>query len=250
MEWNNQPADTYFHLNPLAPAPDTLPGSPLPGVPGFCQLDGPLPTALLANGAIYIQDPSTRHAVELLAPQPGERILDACAAPGGKALLIAAAQGGGANLTCTDSNPKRLPRLTDNLSRLHAGDATIATHDWTEPAPAAWHHAFDGILLDVPCSNTGVIRRRVDVRWRLQVPDITRLVHTQRQIIEHALPCVKPGGRLVYSTCSIEPEENQTQIESVLADHPGLRLAASRVVLPFTDHTDGAYAARLEWANG
>ncbi|MCU0781135.1 MAG: hypothetical protein MUF04_08555, partial [Akkermansiaceae bacterium] len=66
MEWNNQPAETYFHLNPLAPAPDSLPGSPLPGVPGFYQLDGPLPTALLAAGAIYIQDPSTRHAVELL----------------------------------------------------------------------------------------------------------------------------------------------------------------------------------------
>ena len=246
MEWNNQPAETFFHLNPLAPAPATLPGSALPGVPGFYQLDGPLPTALLASGAIYIQDPSTRHAVELLAPLPGERILDACAAPGGKALLIAAAHGGGAHLTCSDSNPKRLPRLTDNLNRLHAGDATVATHDWTQPAPAVWHRAFDAILLDVPCSNTGVIRRRVDVRWRLQAPDIARLVHTQRRIIENALPCLKPGGRLVYSTCSIEPEENHSQIDAVLADHSGLRLAASRVALPFADHTDGAYAARLD----
>lgn len=246
MEWNNQPAETFFHLNPLAPAPDHLPGSPVPDAPDFYQLDGPLPNVLLADGAIYIQDPSTRHAVDLLAPQPGERILDACAAPGGKALLIAGAQGGGSHLTCTDSNPKRLPRLQDNLNRLHAPGATVAVHDWTRPAPDRWRQAFDGILLDVPCSNTGVIRRRVDVRWRLQAPDITRLAQTQRLIITNAIPCLKPGGRLVYSTCSIEQAENQAVVEAVLAEHPALRLTASRAVVPITDPSDGAYAARLD----
>ncbi|KAB2643028.1 MAG: 16S rRNA (cytosine(967)-C(5))-methyltransferase RsmB [Verrucomicrobia bacterium] len=264
MEWNNQPAGTFFRLNPLVGAPLSgapaaagvsplssntpaapLPGTPVANAPNFFQLEGPLPTALLAAGAIYIQDPATRHAVELLDPQPGEHILDACAAPGGKAFLIAAALGSAANLVCTDSNEKRLPRLRDNLTRLHAADATIAVHDWTQPAPPAWHGAFDGILLDVPCSNTGVVRRRVDVRWRLQAPDIEALVRTQRLILENALPCLKPGGRLVYSTCSLEHAENLGQIAAFLAAHPSLTLHSTRDALPFRDHTDGAFAARI-----
>jgi 16S rRNA (cytosine967-C5)-methyltransferase len=91
-----------------------------------------------------------------------------------------------------------------------------------------------------------VIRRRVDVRWRLQTQHIDALLVTQRKILENALPCLKPGGRLVYSTCSIEAEENAGQIERFLADHPELKLTASRQILPFRDSTDGAYAARLE----
>lgn len=246
MEWNNQPAETFFRSNPLAQVPANLPGSPVENAPGFHRLDGPPPAALLAAGAIYIQDPATRHAVELLDPQPGERILDACAAPGGKAFLIAAALGGASTLTCTDSNEKRLPRLQENLARLHAGEAAVSCHDWTMPAPPEWHGKFDAILLDVPCSNTGVIRRRVDVRWRLQAPDITRITHTQRAILENALPCLKPGGRIVYSTCSIEAEENQTLVETFAADHPGVELAETRSIFPFADGTDGAFAALLK----
>jgi 16S rRNA (cytosine967-C5)-methyltransferase len=246
MEWDNQPAVTYFRLNPLADIPAELPGKPVAAAAGFYQLDGPIPVALLASGTIYIQDPATRHAVELLAPKVGEQILDTCAAPGGKAFLIAAAMGGGAGLTCTDSNEKRLPRLKENLDRLHAGDATIAVHDWTQAPPAAWHGKFDGILLDVPCSNSGVIRRRVDVRWRLQAPDIATIAVTQRKLLENALLCLKPGGRLVYSTCSIEHEENLGQIETFLADHPDLTLHSTREALPFRDQTDGAFAARIE----
>ena len=248
MAWNNQPAATYFRVNPLAPpiaAPD-LPGKPLAAAPGFYQLDGPLPTALLAAGSVYIQDPATRHAVELLDPRPGMRVLDACAAPGGKAFLIAAALGSAATLVCTDSNDKRLPRLRDNLERLHAGQAAISVHDWTQPAPPEWHESFDAILLDVPCSNTGVIRRRVDVRWRLQAPDIAKIALTQRKILDHALPCLKPGGRLVYSTCSLEPEENLGLVEAFLADHPQFQLHSTRQALPFRDHTDGAFAARID----
>jgi 16S rRNA (cytosine967-C5)-methyltransferase len=246
MEWNNQPAENFFRLNPLVPAAaSSLPGTPVTDTPGFFKLEGPLPTALLASGALYIQDPATRHCVDLLDPQPGERILDACAAPGGKAFLIAAALGSAETLVCTDSNEKRLPRLQQNLERLNAAEAAIAVHDWTQPAPAVWHGSFDGILLDVPCSNTGVLRRRVDVRWRLQAPDIANLVQTQRKILDHALPCLKPGGRLVYSTCSLEHAENLGQIEAFLAAHPDLTLHSTREALPFRDHTDGAFAARL-----
>lgn len=247
MEWDNLPAQTYFRTNPLVAPPESLPGSPVEGAPGFFKLEGSLPTSLLASGAIYIQDPATRHSVDLLAPQPGERILDACAAPGGKAFLIAAAMGSAEGLVCTDSNEKRLPRLEENLARLHAGKASIAVHDWSQPAPAEWHASFDGILLDVPCSNTGVIRRRVDVRWRLQAPDIDKIAITQRKILENALTCLKPGGRIVYSTCSIEHTENLGQVEAFLADHPELELRATRDALPFRDQTDGAFAARIEW---
>jgi 16S rRNA (cytosine967-C5)-methyltransferase len=247
MEWDNLPAVNYFRVNPLVPAPESLPGTPVENAPGFYQIEGSLPGALLASGAVYIQDPATRHSVELLDPQPGEHILDACAAPGGKAFLIAAALGSAEGLVCTDSNEKRLPRLEENLERLHAGKATIAVHDWTRPAPEKWHHRFDGILLDVPCSNTGVIRRRVDVRWRLQAPDIERIAITQRKILENALACLKPGGRIVYSTCSIERDENLGLVEAFLADHPELELRVTRDALPFRDHTDGAFAARIEW---
>ncbi|MEO5713241.1 MAG: transcription antitermination factor NusB [Luteolibacter sp.] len=247
MEWDNLPAVTFFRENPLAPEiPETLPGKPVEGAPGFYQLDGSLPTALLASGSVYIQDPATRHSVELLDPKPGERILDACAAPGGKAFLIAAALGSADGLVCTDSNEKRLPRLEENLERLHAGKAKISVHDWTQPAPAEWHGSFDGILLDVPCSNTGVIRRRVDVRWRLQAPDIEKIAITQRKILENALACLKPGGRIVYSTCSIEREENLGQVEAFLAGHPELSLQGTREALPFREKTDGAFAARIQ----
>lgn len=244
MEWDNQPSVTFLRVNPLAGAVD-FSGAPVDGAPGFYQIEGQPPAGLLASGAIYIQDPATRHAVELLAPWAGERILDACAAPGGKAFLIAAAMGAADGLVCTDSNEKRLPRLRENLQRLHAGQADVSVHDWTKPAPAAWHGAFDGILLDVPCSNTGVIRRRVDARWRLQAPDIAKITATQRGILENALPCLKPGGRLVYSTCSIDREENQGQVETFLTDHPECAADGTREALPFRDHTDGAYAARI-----
>ena len=246
LEWNNLPASTFFRLNPLAPAPEALPGNPVDGAPGFYQLDGPLPTVLLATGSVYIQDPATRHAIELLNPQPGERILDACAAPGGKAFLIAAALGSADGLVCTDSNEKRLPRLVENLTRLHAGHASVSVHDWTKLAPPELHNSFDGILLDVPCSNTGVIRRRVDVRWRLQAPDIDKIAVTQRKILENAVVCLKPGGRIIYSTCSIEHTENLGLVEAFLTDHPEFQLCGTREALPFRDATDGAFAARIE----
>jgi 16S rRNA (cytosine967-C5)-methyltransferase len=247
MEWNNDPAPTYARRNPLATTPAGHPSlQPLADHPDFLQIDGPPPTDLLASGAIYIQDPSTRHCVELLDPKPGERILDACAAPGGKAFLIAATRGSAEGLLCTDSNEKRLPRLRQNLDRLHCSEAAIAPHDWTTAAPPDWHAAFDAILLDVPCSNTGVMRRRVDARWRLQPDDLGQLAALQRTIAENALPCLKPGGRLVYSTCSIDDQENQQQVDHILSAHPDLSLTDTRQVLPHRDRFDGAFSAAFK----
>ncbi len=242
MEWNQEPAENYAHYNPLSQQPCPL-EDPLPEVPGFFRIEGPVPMKLIREGIIYMQDPATRHSVEMLAPQPGETVLDACAAPGGKAALIAAAMENRGTLIATDSNEKRIPRLEENLQRLHVTCATISQHDWLEPAPDKWHNTFDAILLDVPCSNTGVFRRRVDARWRLQPRDLSDLPVIQKRIIENALPCLKKGGRLVYSTCSIEPEENSNLIADFLKDHPQLTLVAQKQVLPCVDHTDGAYCA-------
>lgn len=251
LEWNNQPAPTYLRENPLAPqqlsdhlseAADRISQTDLAG---YWELEGPLPSPWLEEGMIYVQDPSTRHCVELLAPAPGEAILDACAAPGGKATHLAALMRNEGSLLCTDSNEKRLPRLQENLTRLHVKIADVHIHDWTNSAPPDWHRAFDAILLDVPCSNTGVLRRRVDARWRLQNGQFSQLVALQREIVENALPCLKPGGRLVYSTCSIAREENEEQISALVEAHPELSLESSSQSLPFRDGFDGSYAALL-----
>lgn len=245
MRHDNEPAETYFRINPLAGDLAAPAAAAVANAPGFFHLEGPLPNDLLAAGKIYIQDPATRHAVDLLDPQPGERVLDACAAPGGKAFLIAARMATSRGLFCTDSNERRLPRLRGNLARLHAPDAVIELHDWTQPPRQEWRGAFDAILLDVPCSNTGVIRRRVDVRWRLAAADVERITGMQGRILRNALPCLKPGGRLVYSTCSIERDENLGVVETLLAEQPEWELRAVRDALPFRDHTDGAFAALI-----
>lgn len=232
MDWNNLPAETFYRPNLLNPPPE---GSPPPQ-------DA---REAVADGHYYVTDPSTAHAPELLAPKPGEVILDACAAPGGKAIHLAGLMKNQGTLVCCDSNEKRLPRLHQNLERCGVSIAEVRQHDWSKKPPSEWMGHFDGILLDVPCSNTGVFRRRVDARWRLQKADLKDLVEVQRKILEAAAPCVKPGGRLVYSTCSIDPEENIEQVERFVRDDPEFTLGESKQLLPFVDEIDGAFAAVL-----
>ena len=139
----------------------------------------------------------------------------------------------------------RLPRLEGNLANLGIRIATVRAHDWTQPAPAEWRGKFDAILLDVPCSNTGVMRRRLDARWRMQPEDMRALSDVQQSILINALPCLKPEGRIVYSTCSIEAEENHDFITRFIEQHEEWRIDAEHQALPQRDHTDGAYAARI-----
>ena len=250
LEWNNQPATTYGRINPLAEGAREAVESyekatAVEGIDGFYQIKGAPPSEWMKHGLVYIQDPATRHCVDLLAPQPGECVLDACAAPGGKTSMIAAMMHNDGEILCTDSNEKRLPRLDTNLANLGIKIATVRAHDWSEPAPEPWHGKFDAILLDVPCSNTGVMRRRLDARWRLSGEDIASLTGIQKTILENALPCLKPGGRIVYSTCSIEPEENHDLLADFVSSHPDWKIDAEHQALPYRDHTDGAYAARL-----
>ena len=251
--WNNRPPPIYARINQLRMTPaDFLKqyrGSfLLPGSTNFVGL--PDPTLALRNGDCYVQDPSTAIACELLRPAPGENVLDACAAPGGKGAYLAEMMQNEGRIVLVDYSESRLSRLRENLVRLGLTNASILFCDWTDDASVQASGlekgSFDKILIDAPCTNTGVIRRRVDVRWRLQPGDFFRMPRQQLAILEAVAPLLKPGGSLVYSTCSLEPEENEAVVAAFLQQHPPFRQTTEQTSLPFRDGFDGAYAARLE----
>ncbi len=251
--WNNQPAAVHARINPLkissAAFTQKYPGSvSLGGRAGFVDL--PKPGAALATGDCYIQDPSTALACELLQPAPGETILDACAAPGGKSAYLAGMMANRGTLISVDRDEARLERLRGNLVRLGVTNASIVRCDWLEResirAAAFQLQTFHKILLDAPCSNTGVMRRRVDVRWRLRPEGFARMRRQQLAILENVASLLKPGGSLVYSTCSLEAEENEEVVAAFVRGNPAFRLTKSEQALPFRDGFDGAYAAWLE----
>ncbi len=246
LRWNNTTPRLYVRANPLIPM-NGIPASlaPLDRAPGWFSVEGPLPLEDIQAGSLYVADPSTRYAIDLLAPRAGEEILDACAAPGGKAAAIIAATGGKARLTATDLHEHRLPTLQENLDRQGSASVKTAQADWSQPCPPEWERHFDAVLLDVPCSNTGVIQRRVDVRWRVTPAEIRRLAALQKSILENASRAVKPGGRLVYSTCSIDAEEDGLLVRDFLRNHPEWTLKEEKLILPHQEKSDGAYAALL-----
>jgi len=213
--------------------------------------------ASFRDGWFYIQDPSTLLAVVKLDPQPGETILDFCAAPGGKTTFIAQLMNNQGRLVAQDVSEERLKLIRENCERLGVtcvefcrsrGDEALTSKSeisqrllTSSPADLK----FDRVLVDAPCSNTGVMRRRVDLRWRIQPAEIERLRIAQLDLLNQAASQVKPGGVLVYSTCSLEPEENGEVMKLFLNDHTGFQLESERELLPFADKVDGAYVARL-----
>ena len=213
---------------------------------------------LLQTPYAYIQDPATINAPKLLDPQKSETILDLCAAPGGKSRAIADIvrqkypEGflDGTLLVGVDKNSPRLERLKENLSKIDfLKTACLACDLEAEDLQEALLKAnlpaqFDAILIDAPCSNTGVLRRRPDARWRLQESDILSCKKIQISIIKNALPLLKNGGRLVYSTCSIDPEENLQAPREAVEDLPQYKITFSKTILP--DVADGAGVCRIE----
>jgi 16S rRNA (cytosine967-C5)-methyltransferase len=194
------------------------------------------------QGGFYVQDPSTLLAVAELAPQKGEAILDLCAAPGGKSMLIAEKMGNCGRVVAHDPDPRRLALVTENARRL--GVECIEAIS-TLPATGNEASRFDRVLVDAPCSNTGVMRRRADLRWRIRPEEIDRLAETQIQLLRKAAARVRSGGLLVFSTCSIEKEENQDLVQRFLAESPAMTLEGERQILPWIEGVDGAYVARL-----
>lgn len=246
--WNHLPAPVYLRLNPLKVVPAEVTASPqltpLAAHPGFFQLEGTLPVEWMSQGWLYAQDPSTGPAIELLALGPGQRVLDACAAPGGKSFAIAAQSQNQVDLTATDQSSRRLRRLEENLERLGV-KARVMQADWTSPelCPAG---PFDRILLDAPCSNTGVIRRRIDVPHRLHPGDFEQLAQLQEQLLTALATRLAPGGRLVYSTCSIDLEEGHLLVDRFLQRNPGFRKTRESSTKPWLDQIDGTYAAAID----
>jgi 16S rRNA (cytosine967-C5)-methyltransferase len=251
-EWNNRPAPIYARINCLKTSVTEFLSQhseveQLPERENFVRLTS-VPNDALAAGQCYIQDPSTAAACLLLDPQPGENVLDACAAPGGKTGYLAELMKNQGVLLACDRDEGRIRTLEDNLERLGVGIARFARHDWTsdEPAPDIVAMApFDRILVDAPCSNTGVMRRRVDLRWRLNPKDFGRMQEEQLRILRATIPFLKTGGVLVYSTCSIEREENEEVVALITREFPFLELTGQASLLPFRDGFDGAFGAKL-----
>jgi 16S rRNA (cytosine967-C5)-methyltransferase len=247
--WNNRPAPIYARINHLKISDEDFLArygvvARNPAAPTFVRMAN-VPAEGLTLGHCYIQDPSTAAACLLLDPQPGERILDACAAPGGKTSLIADLMKNDGFILATDRDKHRVQILAENLERLGVGIADCGQHDWLGSKPPR-KATFDRILVDAPCSNTGVMRRRVDVRWRLTADDFFKMPVQQFQILCATLPLLKPGGVLVYSTCSLEPEENEQIVERILKEFSFLKLIQQKSILPFRDGFDGAYAVRID----
>jgi 16S rRNA (cytosine967-C5)-methyltransferase len=205
------------------------------------------------QGLFYVQDPSTLLAVCELAPRPGERVLDLCAAPGGKTTFIAQLMQNQGPVVAEDNDPARLARVQENCLRLGVSCVQVQRPDTGSgievptkgEGQAGAAQKFDRVLLDAPCSNTGVMRRRVELRWRIQPAEIERLRGVQLRLLRRAVSRLRPGGTLVYSTCSLEPEENQQVVQEFCRETAGVQCVAERVLTPVQDHVDGAYVARL-----
>ncbi|WP_421867840.1 16S rRNA (cytosine(967)-C(5))-methyltransferase RsmB [Motiliproteus sp.] len=208
-----------------------------------------------SEGLVSVQDEAAQLAAALLAPEPGERILDACAAPGGKTCHLLERQPELSHCLALDMSELRLGRVRQNLDRLALDcellRADAAAADWWDGQP------FDRILLDAPCSATGVIRRNPDIKYLRQAKDIATLAHLQGQILRNLWPMLKPGGRLLYATCSVLPQENAEQISAFLADQAdarelpleadwGIACSAGRQLFAQPGGHDGFYYALLE----
>ncbi len=227
--------------------------TPHPEFTDAVMLDSPLPVQALPGfdkGWVTVQDASAQGCIPLLAPENGEYILDLCAAPGGKTthILEAAPE---ARVMAVDLDAQRLTRVHENLKRLDM-KAVVKQGDGRFPEQWCGDDIFDRILLDAPCSATGVIRRHPDIKWLRRDRDISELVEVQSQILDAIWPRLKRGGTIVYATCSILPEENSLQVKAFLLRHSDAELVSTGNEqqpgiqhLPAAGQGDGFFYAKL-----
>ncbi|NKB25271.1 MAG: 16S rRNA (cytosine(967)-C(5))-methyltransferase RsmB [Kiritimatiellae bacterium] len=261
-EWNNRPAETVLRINRRRTnlsdfqtllSASNITAQPHPFMPRECLI---LSRGLnvrnipgYEEGMFYVQNPATTVAVKLLDVQSGQTILDACAAPGGKMCVMAERLQNQGQLIALDLYEDRLAFLRNNVKRLRLENVRVQQADATgqkDDFIKKLNLQFDRILLDVPCTNTGVIRRRPDVRWRFSLKRMQGLMGIQKALLNHTSTFLKSGGKLVYSTCSLESEENEEFIQGWLNEHPELRFAKAKKIFPPRTSTDGAYAVLLE----
>ena len=203
----------------------------------------------LEKGLVYVQDPATALPLSLLDSPPAGAVLDACAAPGGKSILLhdwAEQAGTELDLTAADRSARRLQTLKINLNRAGVKARTVQGSAQENPFPDA---SFELVLADVPCGNSGVIRRRCDAPWRFSMQRLREVVTLQWDILDSLSRLTAPGGDLLYSTCSIEPEEDEGQVSRFLENHPDFQLVRQRKLFPGKNH-DGAYGALLRRRGG
>ena len=212
-------------------------------------------SAAFREGLFYVQDPAARLAVLALAPRRGEQILDCCAAPGGKSFAAAIAMENTGSVTACDVHPHKKTLIEKGAARLGLDCVRAETRDASLPEPA-WRERFDRIIADLPCSGLGVIRKKPDIRYK-ELEPLAGLPAVQRRILEAQATHLKPGGTLVYSTCTILRRENEALIEGFLADHPEFFLepftlpgvgsvsTGMKTLLPCVEGTDGFFIARM-----
>ncbi len=224
------------------------------------------------GGLLTVQDEASQLVVAMLDPQPGDRVLDTCAAPGAKATAIAERVGEGGEVVAIDRHPRRLALVARDARRLGLGwirtverDATRSLVDLLEKSDDSPDQAggpFDRVLVDAPCSGLGTLRRNPDARWRIRPEDVAELSGLQRRILGRGASVVRVGGRVVYSTCTLVPEENERVVEGFLRDAPNFRRVGADELphhlgelldadaqlrcLPHRHDTDGFFAAALE----
>ncbi|OSM00258.1 putative sun protein [Magnetofaba australis IT-1] len=251
-QWLAELAESGVEARPLEYPPEAvlLPqGGRIPALPGY------------AEGRFAVQDRAAMAAARLVDPQPGERIVDACAAPGGKTAHMAALSGGAATIVALDNRAERLQRVAENLDRLQVQGVEVRVAD-ARNADELGAELYDRALIDAPCSGTGVIRRHPEIKWRRTAKEIAQAAERQGEILRGVASRVKPGGVLVYAVCSMEPEEGPDQIAAFLAENPqwrrdeveakGLGLDSAwfnelgeLLTEPSEHGVDGFYAARL-----
>ena len=228
------------------------------GMPGYLAVSrgsGLFETAAFREGLFTVQDPSAAMASLLLSPLPGETVLDLCTAPGGKAIHLALLMQNSGHIRAVDKHVARLGLVKESAARLgltsiecEVGDA-LTYQSGTEKQ-------YDRVLIDVPCSGTGVFSKRPDLKWRITQADVIRLASLQQEMLHNAAAQVKPGGVLVYSTCTLEPEENENTVDTFLQQHSEFSVErddrftdfekeAGYLILPHQMEGTGAFAAKL-----
>lgn len=260
MAWASQATPCiHLHPNPLKVSADSFRSAVLELEPLVEWSDGiavlpldarVLDSPLLREGLAFVQDRTAHAAALYVGARAGERILDYCAAPGGKTIAMAFASGGLAQVVACDASRSRLKRVSDNIERLGIGNVQAVLLPSGGSSPFDSEESFDAVLVDVPCTNTGVLARRPEARFRLGERHLHQLIELQASLLSSAAAHVRPGGRLVYSTCSVLPRENAEQVRRFLADRHTWNLEDERMTLPAwgpraTDWQDGGFVARL-----
>ena len=250
--WLAGPSPLWFRCNRLRTSREqcleALAAAGIPAEPGAhpqsIRLNESRPVRELpgfTEGLLTVQDESSMAVASALAPEPGSSVLDLCAAPGGKTTHLAELMDNRGRIVACDVDQRRLANVGELAARLGI-DIIESCHVTSEHPPDTG--PFDAVLVDVPCSNTGVLGRRPEARWRLKPEDIRHLTGLQRNLLRLAVERVKPGGAIVYSTCSIEPEENGELVRAALRKTPELELEAEEERQPGLP-ADGGYWARL-----